>query len=236
MDRAERLCYDNGNKLSTTEVERMGRKDEAYQYLKSAILSHQLAQGAPISELAVAEALQMSRTPIREAMRILEREGLIVSYPSRGSFVSVITISDIEEIYELRSLLEEWALERSFNYITNEELDELEQCFSRAYEAGCWDDLHKHDKCLHDLIVQKAGSKRLKEFVDILNGQTEHIRYTSAMQENRLSLSYKEHLEVIARIRQRDLPRAKDALHHHLHSVAASAMEVVRSGALQQNI
>jgi len=212
----------------------MGRKDQAYQYLKSAILNHELTQGAPISELAVAEALQMSRTPIREAMRILEREGLIVSYPSRGSFVSVITISDIEEIYELRSLLEEWALERSFNYITGEELDELEQCFRQAYETSCWEKLHEHDKCLHNLIVQKAGSKRLKEFVDILNGQTEHIRYTSSMQENRLTLSYKEHLEVIARIRQRDLPRAKDALHHHLHSVAASAMEVVRSGALQQ--
>lgn len=234
MDRVEWLCYDNKNKLSTIEVTTVGRKDEAYQYLKTAILNHQLAQGAPISELAVAEALQMSRTPIREAMRILEREGLIVSYPSRGAFVSVITISDIEEIYELRSLLEEWALERSFNYITGEELDGLEQCFRQAHEAGCWEELHRTDKRLHNLIVQKSGSKRLKEFIDILNGQTEHIHHTSAMQADRISLSYKEHLEIIDRIRQRDLPRAKDALHHHLHSVADSAIDVVRSGALQR--
>lgn len=208
----------------------MGRKDEAYQYLKNAILSNKLKQGEPIAELTIAEELQMSRTPIREAMRILEHEGLIVSYPARGSFVSVITPLDIEEIYELRLLLESWALERSFPYITAEELDELEQRFHQGYQSRNWETLHEADKDLHALFISKSGSKRIREFVDILNGQSDHIRHTSAMQIDRIELSYKEHLEIIRNIREHNLQRAKDSLHHHLHSVSKSAMDVVRSG------
>lgn len=212
----------------------MGRKDEAYQYLKNAILSNKLKQGEPIAELTIAEELQMSRTPIREAMRILEHEGLIVSYPARGSFVSVITPLDIEEIYDLRLLLESWALERSFAHITTEELDDLERRFQQGYQTRNWETLHEADKDLHALFINKSGSKRIREFVDILNGQSDHIRHTSAMQIDRIEQSYHEHMEIIRNIREGNLQRAKDSLHHHLRSVSRSAIEVVRSGDYRQ--
>ena len=101
------------------------KKTEAYNYIKEEILSNRLQPDEPILELAISEKLKMSRTPIREAMRELESEGLIVSYPSRGSFVTALSPYDVEEIGELRILLEGWALERSINRITEEELDEI---------------------------------------------------------------------------------------------------------------
>ena len=206
------------------------RKQEAYDYLKQAILSNQLVQGAPISELAVSEALKMSRTPIREALRDLEHEGLVVSYPARGSFVKVITPLDIEEIYELRLLLEGWALERSIKHITSRDLEQIEKIFHTGLENQDWAMIHNADRELHKLIIDKCGSKRLAEFIDILNGQTEHIRYTSAAHTERMGSSYEEHLDLLRAIRERNLQQAQDALRNHLLSVSKSAATVLRFG------
>ena len=69
----------------------MDRKNQAYEYVKNTILNGDLPQGAPVKELELAATLNMSRTPIREALRQLEAEGVVVSYPSRGTFVTTIT-------------------------------------------------------------------------------------------------------------------------------------------------
>lgn len=206
----------------------MSRKEEAYQYLKSAILSNQLKGDTPISELAIAEELKMSRSPIREAMRKLESEGLIVSYPSRGSFVSSISPYDLEEIYELRILLEEWALGRSFEHISAEELNELERKFSDALEKSDWELIHTADRDLHRMIVERASSKRLQEFINILNVQIERVRHISAQDFNRVQISYKEHMEIIQNMKAGNLEASREALRNHLRSVADSAIEVVK--------
>lgn len=208
----------------------MGRKDEAYKHLKDAILTSKLKQGEPISEMAVAEELKMSRTPIREAMRILEHEGLLISYPARGTFVSVITVQDIEEIYDLRLLLESWALERSFSRITDKEIDDLMERFEKAYLDGNWEVQHEADKELHNLFINRSGSRRIRDFIDILNGQAELIRHTSAMESDRREKSYREHMEILKNLRERNLQRARDSLHYHLRSVARSAIDVLRNG------
>ena len=207
------------------EVIVLSRKDEAYRYLRNAIVTNRYPQNAPISEMAVSEELGMSRTPIREAMRELEREGLIVSYPARGSFVTPITPYDVEEIYELRVLLEVWALGRSFSRITPAELDHLEEMFRQGYERSDWELLHEADRSLHGLITEKAGSKRLLEFISVLNAQIERIRSASALDKNRSSLSYEEHLEIIRCIRAGDREKSLRALRAHLRSVANSAIE-----------
>ena len=205
----------------------MGRKEEAYQYLKDNIISGVLAPNQPILELTVAETLQMSRTPIREAMRELEAEGLVVSYPSRGSFVAPISSFDVEEIYELRLLLECWALERSINRIQMQELDEVEEMFRTSVNNN-WEKWHFADRKLHGLITDLAGSKRLVEFINILNNQTERIRRLSAFGAQRRQTSYQEHMNIIRSIRQRDLEKAKEQLTLHLRSVANSALEVMK--------
>lgn len=207
----------------------MNRKTEAYNYIREEILSNRLAPDAAISELAVSEKLRISRTPVREALRELESEGLTISYPSRGSFVASFSPYDVEEICELRILLESWALERSLNRITESELDELETSIRTGFQRKDWDLLHQADRGLHGLIVARAGSKRVQDFTRILNSQIERVRRFSAKSEDRACRSYEEHLDILHCVRSRDLDKSKKSLEKHLRSVAGDAVEVTKT-------
>lgn len=213
----------------------MDKKSQAYEYLKHAIIVDEIPPGSPLVELELSESLQMSRTPIREAMRQLETEGLVTTYPARGSFVTVLTPDDVQEIYELRLALELWALERSIARITDEELDALQAAFEEGYRTGAWETLHNADRGLHDLITEKAWSRRLLMLLSLLNTQAERIRYQSARSLGRDDLSYREHLHIIQCIRERDLEKSRAALRTHLRSVANSAMDAAKAQAVKSS-
>lgn len=214
----------------------MDKKSQAYEYLKHAITVDEIPPGSPLVELELSESLQMSRTPIREAMRQLETEGLVTTYPARGSFVTVLTPDDVQEIYELRLALELWALERSIARITDEELDALQAAFEEGYRTGAWETLHNADRGLHDLITEKAWSRRLLMLLSLLNTQAERIRYQSARSLGRDDLSYREHLHIIQCIRERDLEKSRAALRTHLRSVANSAMDAAKAQAVKSSL
>lgn len=207
----------------------MNRKTQAYEFLKRAIIANALPPGSPVREMDIAAELKMSRTPIREAMRELEIEGILISYPSRGTFVVSLAPSDVEEIYELRLLHELWALDRSFERITMEELDFIEKKFDEAFEVKDWDIWRQADRLLHRLIVEKSGSKKLLAFVNMLNTQIERIRKISTVRDiSQIERSSREHKEIISLIRKRDLPRCREALRNHLISGSKTAVEASR--------
>lgn len=206
----------------------MGRKELAYNYLKKMILSDKLQPNAPIREMEISAELKISRTPIREAMRELEKEGLIVSYPSQGSYVTKISPYDIEEIYELRALLEVHSLEKSIYLFTDTELDYLIKVFDQTFDDDDWVEYHKADRMLHQLIIDKAGNKRLSDYMEILNTQIERIRRMASSDDRRRELSYREHLEIINQIRNKDIKKCKIALENHLKAIAKSSIEVTK--------
>lgn len=207
----------------------MARKEQAYEYIKNEIISGRFYPGCPVRENELSDTLKMSRSPIREALRELESEGVLVSYPSRGTFVSSLTPYDVEEIYELRSLLELWALEKGFLRITDEELNHAEELFVISNKELNWDGIHLADEFLHGLIIEKSGSKRLFLFMNNLNIQIERIRRASSKDIKRQDMSLREHMAIINNIRSRDLEASKEALKKHLWSVAQSAIEVARA-------
>ncbi len=206
----------------------MSRKTEATEYIRNAILSGEISQDDPISELAISEKLGMSRSPIREALQQLEGEGLVVSYPNRGSFVAPITPYDVDEIYDLRRLLEIGALNKSFNQITEQEIDKIESSLKKGHEASDWKLLHEADRELHQLIINKCGNKRLKMFYNTLNLQVERVRRVSAKDIKRYELSYKEHMEILKYMRSGNLDKCRESLETHLKSVSDSAVDVAR--------
>jgi len=207
----------------------MSRKEQAYQYIKKEIVTGKLKGGMPVLELELSETLHMSRTPIREALRELEAEGAVVSYPSRGTFVKEMTPYDVEDIFELRLLLELWALERGINRITDEELDEVTKRLVAARESGNWDEDYRSDVFFHSLIIEKSGSKRLVGFMGILYTQMERVSYRAFMNKTHHRNSYKEHMELIESIRQRDLEKSREVLQRHLKFVAEAAIEAFKS-------
>lgn len=206
----------------------MRRKEEACDYIRAAILNNVYRQGEPIREMDIAEELHMSRTPIREAIRDLEAEGLIVSYASKGAFVTTLTLYDVEEICDIRTLIEVWSLERGFYRISDKELDLIQGTFERAWREHDWETNHSADRSLHRTFLEKSGSKRIVQFMNNLNTQIERIRLVSAKEYGRSKKSYDEHMEIIQAIRDRDLEHSREALRRHLQSVGASAVQAAR--------
>jgi DNA-binding GntR family transcriptional regulator len=202
------------------------RKEKAYNYLRNAIVSHEFAPGSAIVEQDISTRLQISRTPIREAMKQLESDGLITSTPARGSFVSEINLQDVNEIFELRLSLELLALGTAINRITPEETAELEALFRGLNENCSKERFYESDRRLHDLITHNSGNRRLVRFIANLDSPIERFRYAAAMKPERLKHSRKEHEAILRHIKARDLEKAVACLREHILNVKASVIAV----------
>jgi DNA-binding GntR family transcriptional regulator len=210
----------------------MSRKNQVYEYLLEAILSNKLPAGSAIAELDISNEMAVSRTPIREALKELEAEGLVTRYPSRGTIVSPITPYDVEEIFSLRILLEVYALRLSMKKITVEEIARVEKMFLELDSTSSKDEYRKADKSLHALIIDRSGNRRLKQFLIILNSQIERFRRLAASEPTRLANSKVEHLEILALLKQQDLNACEAALKKHLTNVKNSTLEVAKLSAM----
>ncbi|TDU16790.1 GntR family transcriptional regulator [Bacillus subtilis] len=203
----------------------MSRMKQVYDHLLEAIVSNQIPPGTPLVETDIADEMKMSRTPIREALKELEAEGLVSRYQSRGTVVSHITPYDVEEIFTVRITLELCALQLSWQKITDYELKEVEKLFLALNSTSSKQDYHHADKTLHSLIINRAGNSRLKKFLNLLNSQIERFRRIAADEPTRLTRSKKEHLEIIHFLKKRDLQACEESLKTHLINVKNSTLE-----------
>ncbi len=205
-----------------------GSTGRAYQYLFDEIIYNRIKPGTPLSEAEIAARLEISRTPVREAMMILEREGIVVRYPSRGCFVSQITVQDVYEIFELRIQFELSALRSSYTLVGDAQLADLEKALEELTPDSPPEDYFEADRRLHSMLLDYCGNSRLVDFICILNAQIERVRVISASKPDRLAESRKEHLEIVRAIRSRNLARAEELLAAHIGNVRDSTMAVCK--------
>ena len=211
-----------------------GLKNVAYDYLLDAITSYELKPGQAIVEQDISDKLGISRTPIRDALKQLESEGLVRHFPSRGTFVTNITVQDVDEIFQLRELFEITALKNAIHSITEEELDYIEERLrylddKRSEENPTKETFYNSDRELHALIMKYSGNSRMIKFHKTLEVQLEQLRRISAMTPMRLVKSRQEHLDIIYALRTRDLAHATRALLIHLQNIKASTLNVCRN-------
>ena len=200
-----------------------------YNYLYEQIVSYKLKPGDPIIEQDVSSLLGCSRTPVREAIRILTAEGLVRNIPARGAYVLEISLQDIEEIFSLRKMLELGALKEGLLRISDEEIQNVEAMLAGLDQHSEFDAFFKSDRLLHDMIVRNSGNKRLMKFLGMINAQVERVRRISALRPQRLLNSKKEHLEIIEAIKARNLERASKFLDEHIENVKLSCFDVLRT-------
>ncbi len=205
-----------------------GAMGKAYRYLFDEIIYTRKKGGAPLSEADIAAKLEISRTPVREAMMILEREGIVVRYPSRGCFVSQITVQDVYEIFELRTQFELTALRNAYALVADRQLAELEAALEALTPDSPPEAYFETDRKLHGLLLDYCGNGRLVDFICILNAQIERVRVISANRPDRLAESRMEHLALVRAIRRRDLALAEELLESHIGHVRDSTMAVCR--------
>ena|SRR5690554_1200374 len=218
------LKADNSRKLTLTE--------KAYTAIKNSILSAEIKPGDILSEGKIAEQLSVSRTPVREAIKRLESEGLVNSMPAIGTFVTKLTAKDIKDIYFLRKKLEIAALELSINNISDEEINVLKDSFIEVEER--LDNIDKElkihlfnlDKNLHRLIIEKSDNNKLVELLDIINSQIELTRGISATTPGRLNKSFHEHRNILMAIKERNFKKASKLLIEHLNNIKNNTLEI----------
>lgn len=186
------------------------------------ILTDELKTGEPLLETALAEALDMSRTPVREAITLLEGEGLVRVVPGKGAFVSEISLEDFKEINDLRSCLEPLAALSAIGNIDEGELDdEIRRwsAFKEITDAGEPLDsaeIARADGNLHDLIARGSNNRRLRQFLNILatqRGRHVFIMWRSGRFNREIIL---QHLQILDCLKRRDPDKLRKAIQEHM--------------------
>jgi DNA-binding GntR family transcriptional regulator len=197
-------------------------KDKAYAAIKDAILSLKLEPGTPLVEGDLAQQLGISKTPVRDALQELEREGFVTRILFKGTYVTDVTMKDIAEVFQLRSVLEGLAARLATPLLSVQELDRLDQHLTTAEMALAEGNLalcSTHGQKLHNAIIDKTDNQRLILLIRNLDEHVQRFRILSDQISGRLNKSVKEHRQVLAALRQRDPAAAEAAMRHHLSSV-----------------
>lgn len=208
----------------TTELEMhmdeyLPLRDVVFNTLRRAILKGDLKPGERLMEIALAEKLGVSRTPIREAIRKLELEGLVVMAPRKGAKVASITERDLNDVLEVRKGLEELAMRLACERITPEELDELEQIeqkFLRLIESGNLTELAEVDVEFHDKIYNCTNNKRLVQILSNLREQMYRYRMEYLKDSAVRRTLAKEHRAICDALRSRDKDSALRYIYVHV--------------------
>lgn len=194
----------------------------AYDGIKNLIIEEEISPGELLSENQLAAYLNMSRTPVREAIRRLQAEGFLESRKGLGTFLKPLTSKDVRNIYEVREALELIACETSIFQITDEEIEEvrssLQSLLDRhaAGEAIDRMEFSKLDGQFHDLIVQKSNNGYIKILMDQIYFNVERYRIISFSVSLDLEESTKQHLDLLDCLKERDLKKLQTALSAHL--------------------
>lgn len=176
-------------------------RDEVVGILRNAIVTQVLKPGERLMQVQLADEIGVSRTPLREAIRILELEGLVIVVPHKGAYVADVSMKDINEVYEVRFALEMLAVSLAAERITDKELDALErQLLSECKVEGSRDcELNNTayiDGTFHDIIYQAAHNQCLVRFANILQEQLQQLRATSLILPDRDKAALEEHKQI----------------------------------------
>lgn len=203
-------------------------RGRVYTYLREAILDGRYKDGESLTEMKIAEELNVSRTPVREAVRQLELEGLVESIPNKGSIVKGISMKDMEDIYSIRIVLEElaggWAVEN----ISDEELQELQEVYDLMEfytPRGDIEQLAKLNTRFHEIIYSATKSNILNQTLKDFQFYIKWVKREVISKPGRKEEALEEHYRILLGIKARDKDAVKEALHVHLSNSSKRLLE-----------
>lgn len=194
-------------------------RDVVFNTLRQAILKGELAPGERLMEIKLAERLGVSRTPIREAIRKLELEGLVLMVPRKGAEVARISEKSLKDVLEVRRSLEELAIELACQRMSPEGLSELESRqreFERAIASGDAMAMAETDEAYHDVIYAGTGNTRLVQILNNLREQMYRYRLEYIKDSEKRQTLISEHEEILKALRGRQAEEAKRAVRGHI--------------------
>lgn len=189
--------------------------------LREAIVNGVLKPGERLMEIQLAEELGVSRTPVRESIRKLELEGFVVMVPRRGTYVADLSIKDINEVYEIRTVLDVLAAGLAAERITEEEQEQLERILFQVGELVEANDIEKLievDSQFHDILYRASRNDRLVGIINNLREQFTRFRSISMKYPGRLKNTLEEHTRLVEAIAQRNPDLAQQVAREHMEN------------------
>ena len=208
-----------GNNFEVKMNEYLPLRDVVFNTLRQAILKGELAPGERLMEIQLAQKLGVSRTPIREAIRKLELEGLVLMIPRKGAIVAEITVQDLEDVLEVRMALEELAVKIACKRITQEQLEEIKRRSAEFCKTLYGDDVAacaQADMAFHDAIYEATGNRRLVQILNNLREQMYRYRLEYIKDEDKRHILLVEHDQILKALSLRHVHEAKIAIREHI--------------------
>lgn len=197
----------------------MPLRDLVFHTLRRAIMQGNLKPGERLMEIKLANRMGVSRTPIREAIRMLELEGLVVMIPRKGAQVAKITEKDLREVLEVRMGMEQLAVRFACERITTEQADELYKAsreFEEAVKQNNLTQIAEADVHFHELVYQASGNARLVQLLNNLREQMYRYRIEYLKVTEIRSSLVKEHDILCEKLRARDVLGAQSIMNDHI--------------------
>ncbi|HEY7967495.1 MAG TPA: GntR family transcriptional regulator [Solirubrobacteraceae bacterium] len=194
--------------------------DIATELIREAIFDGRLAPGQRLKEEELANELGLSRTPVREALLVLQTEGLVSAVPNRGAVVRTYTERDLVDIYELRALLESFAARQAALRLSPEALEELTESCDRFRELRLVGDmlgLIRENLAFHQTIVNAAGTAKLADLVRSAVELPLVYRSFSWFSQKEMEISEQAHRRLLATLRAGDADRAELLMKQHIY-------------------
>lgn len=202
--------------------------DDVVAGLRTMIVEGELAPGSRLAEKELCERFAISRTPLREAMRVLASEGLVVLTPNRGASVSKVTAADVDEMFPVMGSLEALAGELACLRITEDQLAETRALHYQMvlhYQRRQLAEYFRLNQAIHEKILEAAANATLSAMHRGLEGRIRRARYMANMSEDRWAQAVAEHEAMLAALNDRDGPQLAEILKQHLQNKCDTVKE-----------
>ena len=207
-------------------------RDVVFNTLRQAILRGELKPGERLMEIQLANKLGVSRTPIREAIRKLELEGLVLMIPRKGAEVAEITEKSLRDVLAVRRALEELAVQLACEKITKEEIRELERVakeFQQVVNSSDITEIAEVDVCFHDIIYTATDNQKLIQLLNNLREQMYRYRVEYLKRDGVFPQLIAEHEAIIRHIENNEKEKATEVMCRHIDNQVETVIDVIRA-------
>jgi len=219
--------------LARPAIQRRSLHDELTERLRDLITAGELGPGEKIPEKQLCELFGVSRTPLREALKVLASEGTVTLRPNRGAVVTALTLKELEEAFPVMGALEALSGEIACQHITDEEVAEIRSLHDRMVSHWRQSEMQPYfrlNQSIHEAILEATRNETLKAAYRALSGRLMRARYIANMSPERWAKAVGEHEAILAALKARDGAGLSNILKAHL----ANKLETVRDWLIKQ--
>ena len=211
--------------------------DGVVSAIRDIIFNGELIGGQRVPEKVLCEKLSISRTPLREALKVLASEGLLVLLPNRGARIARLTTAEVDEMFPVMGALEGLAGEIACRRISDDEIDEIRALhyqMAAHHKRGELSEYFAANQQIHGKIMAATGNATLGEIYASLAGRIRMARYRANFSQTRWDQAMAEHEEILAALAERNGPRLTKVLRIHLENTCETVKAVIGAGETDQ--